>query len=302
MDQIKIGKYIAEKRKVLGLTQRQLAEQLGMSDKSVSKWERGVCLPDVSVYAPLCSALGISVNEFLAGEDIAREALPQKAEDNLLQISADSRGRQRKLKRVIALLAAVAILAAALAGAMLWQVRRPRNYFAPLDPESAEMELARMISGPAYPRVYRVQTSDSYRALTVWCTAYRDGVLVGKEKYGLAMSGAGGISGEGMIVLAPDTQHAVIKLVLAGSGYRSVYEIPAFEAPDEETAFGTGSAMASETPIRFGEEQGLAAFIWTSGMKIYQWPLSAYADGGGLGPPEGEAYDYVYYFSVEFEK
>ena len=119
MDQIKIGKYIAEKRKVLGLTQRQLAEQLGMSDKSVSKWERGVCqpcelcLPDVSVYAPLCAALGISVNEFLAGEDIAREALPQKAEDNLLQISADSRGRQRKLKRVIALLAAVAVLSAA---------------------------------------------------------------------------------------------------------------------------------------------------------------------------------------------
>ena len=54
MDLIKIGKYIASKRKSLGMTQKQLAEKLGMSDKSVSKWERGVCLPDVSVYKELC--------------------------------------------------------------------------------------------------------------------------------------------------------------------------------------------------------------------------------------------------------
>ena len=70
MDQIKIGKYIAEKRKALGLTQMELAEKLGMSNKSVSKWERGVCLPDVSVYMDLCEALEITLNEFLAGEDI----------------------------------------------------------------------------------------------------------------------------------------------------------------------------------------------------------------------------------------
>ena len=50
MDLVKIGKYIAGKRKALGMTQKQLAEKLNMSDKSVSKWERGICLPDVSVY------------------------------------------------------------------------------------------------------------------------------------------------------------------------------------------------------------------------------------------------------------
>ena len=77
MDLIKIGKYIAGKRKSLGMTQKQLAEKLGMSDKSVSKWERGVCLPDVSVYKELCSILGISLNEFLAGEDIAQENMIQ---------------------------------------------------------------------------------------------------------------------------------------------------------------------------------------------------------------------------------
>ena len=80
MDLIKIGKYIAEKRKALGLTQKQLAEQLGMSDKSVSKWERGICLPDVSVYMELCGILGISMNEFLAGEDISEENIVKIAE------------------------------------------------------------------------------------------------------------------------------------------------------------------------------------------------------------------------------
>ena len=54
MDLVKIGSYIAEKRKKLGMTQKQLAEKLGKSDKSVSKWERGICLPDVSVYLELC--------------------------------------------------------------------------------------------------------------------------------------------------------------------------------------------------------------------------------------------------------
>ena len=65
MDLIKIGKYIAFKRKEQGLTQKQLAEKLNMSDKSVSKWERGICLPDVSVYLELCKILDISINEFL---------------------------------------------------------------------------------------------------------------------------------------------------------------------------------------------------------------------------------------------
>ena len=87
MDLVKIGKYIAGKRKDLGMTQKQLAEKLGMSDKSVSKWERGVCLPDVSVYSELCQILGISINEFLAGEDIVRENIAKKSEENIIGLA-----------------------------------------------------------------------------------------------------------------------------------------------------------------------------------------------------------------------
>ena len=99
MDLIKIGKYISEKRKALGLTQKQLAEKIGMSDKSVSKWERGVCLPDVSVYLELCEILGIHINEFLAGEDLKEEHMIKQSEDNLLQVAKESKDRQKHLKK-----------------------------------------------------------------------------------------------------------------------------------------------------------------------------------------------------------
>ena len=104
MDLIKIGKYIAGKRKSLGMTQKQLAEKLGMSDKSVSKWERGICLPDVSVYLELCEILGISLNEFLAGEDIEIDNIEKKSEDTLIQITKDNGRKQRYLKRIIIVL------------------------------------------------------------------------------------------------------------------------------------------------------------------------------------------------------
>lgn len=98
MDLIKIGKYIAGKRKALGLTQKELAEKLGMSDKSVSKWECGICLPDVSTYIELCNILGISINEFLAGEDLRKEQIEEKAEINLLQIAKDSKKNKKVYK------------------------------------------------------------------------------------------------------------------------------------------------------------------------------------------------------------
>ena len=68
MDQIKIGKFIAECRKAVGLTQMQLSEKLGITDKAISKWERGIAMPDSSIMLELCGILGISVNELLNGE------------------------------------------------------------------------------------------------------------------------------------------------------------------------------------------------------------------------------------------
>ena len=68
MDQLKTGKFIAEMRKSKGLTQKQLADALLISDKTVSKWECGNGLPEVSLMLPLCEILGITVNELITGK------------------------------------------------------------------------------------------------------------------------------------------------------------------------------------------------------------------------------------------
>ena len=118
MDLVKIGKYIAGKRKALGMTQKQLAEKLNMSDKSVSKWERGICLPDVSVYMELCEILGISINEFLAGEDIDAENVEKKSEDNIIQVTKDSKKKQKNLKSILAVVTTFAVIMVLVLGAV----------------------------------------------------------------------------------------------------------------------------------------------------------------------------------------
>ena len=158
MDLIKIGKYIAEKRKALGLTQKQLAEQLGMSDKSVSKWERGICLPDVSVYMELCGILGISMNEFLAGEDISEENIVKIAEDNLIQVAKDSKAKQKNLKVIIAVMLLITVLMVSVLGSMIFRrLSQPRNYMMPVDRNSTEMKTAEILSGVDGAYLFRSQ-------------------------------------------------------------------------------------------------------------------------------------------------
>ena len=86
MDQVKIGKFIAECRKKKKLTQAKIAEKLNITDRAVSKWERGNGMPDSSIMLELCNELGISVNELLSGEVIKMEDYNKKAEENLLKM------------------------------------------------------------------------------------------------------------------------------------------------------------------------------------------------------------------------
>ena len=74
MNQILIGKYIARKRKEKNLTQAQLAERLNVSNKTISKWENGNCMPDYSVIEVLCRELGITISELMDGEDSKKES------------------------------------------------------------------------------------------------------------------------------------------------------------------------------------------------------------------------------------
>ncbi|MBQ6181064.1 MAG: helix-turn-helix transcriptional regulator [Ruminococcus sp.] len=97
MDQIKIGHFISQMRKEKGLTQKQLGEELLISDKTVSKWETGKGLPEVSLMLPLCEKLGINVNELLTGERIPDEDYKKKAEENIMDIMREKEESIRKI-------------------------------------------------------------------------------------------------------------------------------------------------------------------------------------------------------------
>ncbi|MBQ3013218.1 MAG: helix-turn-helix domain-containing protein [Clostridia bacterium] len=97
MDQVKIGKFIAERRKKSSLTQMQLAERLGITDRAVSKWETGKAMPDTAIMLELCEILGISVNELLSGEKINMENDNQKKEQLLLDMAKELEKKNKKI-------------------------------------------------------------------------------------------------------------------------------------------------------------------------------------------------------------
>lgn len=97
MDQLKIGRFIAAERKRQGLTQRQLAEQLSVSDKTISKWECGKGLPEVSLMLPLCKALQIGVNDLLSGERLCEDNYRKRAEENLMNLIEENRENKNRM-------------------------------------------------------------------------------------------------------------------------------------------------------------------------------------------------------------
>lgn len=97
MDQEKIGKFIAACRKEKGLTQAVLAEELGISNRAVSKWETGRCLPDASIMPQLCEMLGISVSELFKGERIATEQLEKSSNELILELRGMEERTNKKL-------------------------------------------------------------------------------------------------------------------------------------------------------------------------------------------------------------
>ncbi len=97
MDQMKIDRFIAERRKRVSLTQLQLAEKLGITDRAVSKWETGKAMPDASIMLELCGVLKISVNDLLCGEVVGMEDYSKKLENNLLDMIRQKEQADKRL-------------------------------------------------------------------------------------------------------------------------------------------------------------------------------------------------------------
>lgn len=298
MDLVKIGKYIAGKRKALGMTQKQLAEKLNMSDKSVSKWERGICLPDVSVYMELCEILGISINEFLAGEDIDAENVEKKSEDNIIQVTKDSKKKQKNLKSILAVVTTFAVIMVLVLGAVfVHKVMQPKNYIIAVDRTSAEMKTAELLSGADGAYLFNFYAKEEYKTLTIYLSEYQAGELINKSK--VADLDYDGIESakRGVIAVIPDFELFRVKLIIADDYSKCSTDFPILENVENREYYGrSATQVEGEVPIQRDTEQGLMALIYgEDGLEAI--PVKEMEQGNFR-----EKNDYVYYLSFRFGK
>ena len=298
MDLVKIGKYIAGKRKALGMTQKQLAEKLNMSDISVSKWERGICLPDVSVYMELCEILGISINEFLAGEDIDAENVEKKSEDNIIQVAKDSKKKQKNLKSILAVVTTFAVIMVLVLGAVfVHKVMEPKNYITAVDRTSAEMKTAELLSGTDGAYLFKFYAKEEYKTLTIYLSEYQAGELINKSK--VADLDYDGIESakRGVIAVIPDFELFRVKLIIADDYSKCSTDFPILENVENREYYGrSATQVEGEVPIQRDTEQGLMALIYgEDGLEAI--PVKEMEQGNFR-----EKNDYVYYLSFRFGK
>lgn len=104
MNQEKIGKFIAKCRKDKKMTQSELAEKLGVTDKSIGNWENGRNMPDLSLFKPLCDELGITINDLMSGEKINKDKYQEKFEENIVNTIDYSTKKVKKYNNVIGLI------------------------------------------------------------------------------------------------------------------------------------------------------------------------------------------------------
>lgn len=298
MDLVKIGKYIAGKRKALGMTQKQLAEKLNMSDKSVSKWERGICLPDVSVYMELCEILGISINEFLAGEDIDAENVEKKSEDNIIQVTKDSKKKQKNLKSILAVVTTFAVIMVLFLGTIfVHKMMQPKNYITAVDRTSAEMKTAELLSGADGAYLFNFYAKEEYKTLTIYLSEYQTGELINKSK--VADLDYDGIESakRGVIAVIPDFELFRVKLIIADDYSKCSTDFPILENVENREYYGrSATQVEGEVPIQRDTEQGLMALIYgEDGLETI--PVKEMEQGNFR-----EKNDYVYYLSFRFGK
>ena len=99
MNQEKIGKFIAKLRKEKNMTQQELADMLNVTDRAVSHWENGRCLPDISLFKSICEIFNISINELISGEKITKENYKEESDNNILNVITTTEKKNVLVKR-----------------------------------------------------------------------------------------------------------------------------------------------------------------------------------------------------------
>lgn len=264
MDLVKIGKYIAFKRKEQDLTQKQLAEKLNMSDKSVSKWERGICLPDVSVYLELCKILDISINEFLAGEDIPKETIEQKAEENIIQITKDNKNKQKYLKKIIRLLIVMLVVFIFITSIFIYKkLTQPQNYIEPYLEKSTEMQMANMLSNhPGDILLFHYNSKKDFDSLTMYLTQYQKGKKISDKEICTFYNNPSKGTNTGNIALVVDYEASTLKIIDAFEDGYYIAEGISFLENISHYDVCDYNQIEEKTSIKYGKKQMLVALSY----------------------------------------
>ena len=259
----------------------------------------GCFLPDVSVYGDLCQILGITIHEFLAGEDIPQECIIPKSEENIIGVATDSKKKQSRLKVIICVLLVVTFLAMCVIGIAVYFEIRPKNQIAPIDRNSIEMRTAELLAGPEGAYIYRFDTTDEYERLKLFLSEYHSGKLLSREVVmELGFEGIGSPE-SGEILIVPDFENYEVKLVIAAEGAKASTEISILDGVADKKYYGRSASEIQEaTEIRYDEEQALVALIYDND-EMWVVDLCDLIDGPTNSLAKN---DYVYYFSVSFCK
>ena len=250
------------------------------------------------MYLELCEILGISLNEFLAGEDIEVTNVEKKSEDTLIQITKDSSYKQRYLKKIIAvLLIAVGVCVIAFGIIVCNKLRQPQNYIEAVDPDSVEMKTAELLSGIDGTMMFRYNSKDTIQTLYVYLSEYQSGKRISHKKV-LELSYQNMKSAKnGLIVITPDFDNFTTKLIAADEYSKYMTETPILEGVANREYYGrSATSIENKSTIEYGTEQGLVALIYGE-QGVSSLPIQDI---------RGEYIDtdneYMYYYSVEFIK
>lgn len=269
MDQKKIGQYIADKRKSLGMTQVALAENLGVSDKSVSKWERGVCLPDVSKYQELCDVLGISLNELFAGEDLEASNIVKQSERNIIGISRLGKIQNKRLFKIIIALSVCIIV---LAAGFIWNIHQDEtlrgNYITAFSIENPDEAGLAFTFGNA--SIFNYSLDKSFKNVTFEIVKYNNGEITDTVIKQLSLPS--GRRQKDMIGIQDNLQDNKYQFIMTDD-CGSIGKTLPVNITDEEKQLGyTFSEL--ETPVKVEKGKKILIYARLAGDVVSQWAVN----------------------------
>ena len=269
MDQIKIGKYIADKRKSLGMTQAALAEELDVGDKSVSKWERGVCLPDVSKYQELCDVLGISLNELFAGEDLEESTIVKQSEQNIIGISSLGKIQNKRLLRIILLLLVCVMVMAA---GFVWNIKQDKtlrgNYITAFSIDNPDEAAIAYTFGNA--SIFNYSLDENYEKVTFEIVKYNEGKITDFviEERSLPASRRQ----EDMVGIRDNLQHNEYQAIMTDGCGSIGFSLPISITSKEKELGWTYSEL--DSPVKVEKGKKILLYVRLAGEIVAGYSLS----------------------------